>query len=121
VIPGRSLLRSLFTSSVLTGDTCTLTPPADSSGAQTWAGTPCTVICMKGNPSTGSGEDIAYDGVPVVRFWIPFGTTITAGYQLTFSGDCVSTYQVMGLPTLHADELLRPVDCFEIRTPREAV
>lgn len=101
--------------------TCTLTAPADTAGVQTWAGASATVACMKGNPGQDGGEDLMYEEVPASRFWVPVGTTVAPGYRLTWSGESGRTYQVVGLPSLHASELLRPVDCIEIRSPRGAV
>lgn len=100
---------------------CTITPVADASGAQTWDGTAVTVACMKGNPGQDGGEDLMYEDVPTSRFWVPVGTEVAPGYRLTWDGEAGRTYQIVGLPGLHADELLRPVDCIEIRSPREAV
>jgi hypothetical protein len=102
--------------------TCTITPVVDADGAQTWpAGGAVTVACMKGNPGSDGGEDLMYEEVPASRFWVPVGTVIAPGYRLTWDGEPGRIYQIVGLPGLHADELLRPVDCIEVRRPREAV
>lgn len=101
--------------------TCTITPVSDANGVQTWNGTPVTVACMKGNPATDGGEDMAYEDVPSSRFWVPVGTVVHPSDRITWDGEPGRTYQIDGLPGLHADELLRPIDCREIRAPREAV
>lgn len=103
--------------------TCTITPVVDGAdGAQTWpAGGAVTVPCMKGNPGSNSGEDMAYETVDASRFWVPVGTVVAPGYRVTWDGEPGRIYQIDGLPSIHADELLRPVDCREIRSPREAV
>jgi hypothetical protein len=101
---------------------CTITPVRDAAGVQTWpGGGAVTVACMKGNPGQDGGEDLMYEEVPASRFWVPVGTTVAPGDRLTWDGEPGRTYQIVGLPGLHADELLRPVDCIEIRSPREAV
>jgi len=101
---------------------CTITPVVDADGAQTWpAGGAVTVACMKGNPGSDGGEDMAYESVDASRFWVPVGTVVAPGYRVTWDGEPGRTYQIDGLPSIHADELLRPIDCREIRSPREAV
>ena len=102
--------------------TCTITPVVDASGAQTWpAGGAVEVRCMKGNPGSDGGEDLMYEEVPASRFWVPVGTVVHPGDRITWDGEPGRVYQIVGLPGLHADELLRPVDCIEVRRPREAV
>jgi hypothetical protein len=101
---------------------CTITPVADASGVQTWpADGAVTVACMKGNPGSDSGEDLMYEEVPASRFWVAVGTVVAPGYRLTWDGEPGRIYQIAGLPSLHADELLRPVDCIEVRRARGAV
>jgi hypothetical protein len=101
---------------------CTITPVVDANGMQTWpASGAVTVACMKGNPGSDGGEDLMYEEVPASRFWVPVGTAVAPGHRVTWDGEPGRIYQIVRLPSLHADELLRPVDCIELRAPREAV
>jgi len=101
---------------------CTITPVVDANGVQTWpAGSAFEVRCMKGNPGRNSDADLLYEDVPASRFWVPVGTVVHPGDRITWDGEPGRSYQIAGLPGLHADELLRPVDCIEVRSPREAV
>ena len=95
--------------------TCTIIAVVESGSTQTWPGPGVTVSCTKGNPATGGDPALMYDGnAEISRFWIPMGTVIKTGDRLIYGG---ITYKVEGLPSAHADELLRPVDCIEVRTP----
>ena len=96
-------------------------PVEDASDAgQSWpSGSAVTVKCMKGNPGRGGELEIGYDGdAPVSRFWVPVGTQIAPGAQITFAG---RNYDVQTIPSIHASELLQPVDCVETRIPGAVV
>jgi hypothetical protein len=54
----------------------------------------------------------------MARFWVPVGTVVASGDRLVYGG---RTYVVEMLPPQHADELLRPLDCIEVRVPGEDV
>ena len=99
--------------------TCTIQAVSGTAGVQTWAAPGVTVKCMKGNPGRGGGAEAMYAGdVPMSRFWVPVGTVVASGYRLIFEG---TSYKVEELPSIHASEILRPVDCVEVRAPGEAV
>jgi hypothetical protein len=99
--------------------TCAIYPMVDTAGVQTWPTIGATVRCMKGNPGRGGDAGAMYGGdAPMARFWVPVGTAVASGDRLVYGG---RTYVVEMLPPQHADELLRPLDCIEVRVPGEDV
>lgn len=94
---------------------CTVVAVQNSGAVQTWPGAGVTVACTKGNPASGGDAAMLYSGdAPMARFWVPIDTVVKPGDRLLHAG---VTYLCEGLPSSHADDLLRPVDCIEVRPP----
>lgn len=119
LVPPATLARTRIVLGKMLHDTCDLYPVVEAAGVQTWPVKSVTVKCMKGNPGRGGDQGAMYAGdAPMSRFWVPVGTVVASGYRLVFG---TRTYTVESLPPQHADELLRPIDCIEVRAPGEAV
>ncbi len=97
---------------------CTICAVSTDAGSQSWAiGVP--VRCMVGNPGRGGDLNSMYAGdAPLTRFWFAVGTVIKPGDRVVWNE---RTYKVEEIPSLHASEILRPVDCIEVREPGGAV
>jgi len=100
--------------------TCQIINPVEVDGGQEWPSDDAvTVKCMKGNPGRGGTQELSYDGTaPLSRFWVPVGTVVQPGAKVIFSS---TTYYIEQLPSVHASELLQPIDCTEVRPPGAAV
>jgi hypothetical protein len=110
---GRSMLAANLHS------TCTIYAVAEVDGGHDWPGPGVTVRCMKGNPSRGGSESMSYEGTaPYSRFWVSMGTVLHTGDKVVYNG---TSYFIDQLPSIHASELLQPIDCLEVRSPGDAV
>lgn len=96
-----------------TRDTCAIRRASDH-----WTATVATVPCHvgSGGGSGGFGVGGVIDSLsddPFVTVWVPVTTSVAVTDRLTASGG--TTYEVTTAPAHGSDDVLRALDCVEVR------
>lgn len=98
---------------------CDVYPAQDVNGVQSWDTIGSSnVRCQVGYPRQGGAQAMMdrLGNEPGVVIWVPIDTEIKSGDHITVQG-AGTTYEVMFVPPLRSQDILRGLTCIELRSP----